>query len=63
MNAADHLATAEQLLQGARENTGPGQETAQLAYSMEAAAHALIALADIAGAPHAPGQTGGVTSA
>lgn len=61
MNAAQHLERAEALLARARTTVDDPGVTDALTLTVEAAGHALIALAIEAGAPHAAAPAG-VTS-
>lgn len=59
MNAQQHLAAAEQLLDKAAEHSGEPWSPKSESYALAALAHATIAVAAELGAPHAaPATTG-----
>lgn len=60
MTPQEHLAQAEMILNAGPEQTSSGHNMTDLAMSVHALAHAVIALAAEMGVPHQPpGLTGG----
>lgn len=62
MNAAQHLERAEQLLTQLQAGDDMRYDNWTLGMAVEATAHAVIAVADILGVAHAPGQAGGTAN-
>lgn len=63
MNATEHLAVAEQLLERVGEGDVPGDPETTVALVLEAQGHALVAIADILGVAHDVGSHPAMTSA